>query len=44
MSKRLEGKVAVITGTAGGQGRTAGELFSREGAAIVACDIDAVTR
>jgi meso-butanediol dehydrogenase / (S,S)-butanediol dehydrogenase / diacetyl reductase len=36
---RLAGKVAVITGTAGGQGRAAAELFAREGAAIVGCDV-----
>ena len=37
-SQRLSGKVAVITGTAGGQGRTAALLFAREGARIVGCD------
>jgi NAD(P)-dependent dehydrogenase (short-subunit alcohol dehydrogenase family) len=36
---RLDGKVAIITGTAGGQGRMAALLFAREGAAIVGCDI-----
>jgi meso-butanediol dehydrogenase/(S,S)-butanediol dehydrogenase/diacetyl reductase len=36
---RLEGKVALITGTAGGQGRAAALLFAREGATIVGCDI-----
>lgn len=38
---RLEGKVALISGTAGGQGREAALLFAREGARIVGCDIDA---
>jgi meso-butanediol dehydrogenase/(S,S)-butanediol dehydrogenase/diacetyl reductase len=36
---RLEGKVALITGTAGGQGRAAALLFAREGATIVGCDL-----
>jgi NAD(P)-dependent dehydrogenase (short-subunit alcohol dehydrogenase family) len=36
---RLDGKVALISGTAGGQGREAALLFSREGARIVGCDI-----
>ncbi|GGH33523.1 SDR family NAD(P)-dependent oxidoreductase [Microbacterium album] len=41
MTRRLEGKVAVITGTAGGQGAAAAELFAREGAMIVGCDVKA---
>ncbi len=36
---RLDGKVAIITGSAGGQGRAAALLFSREGAKIVGCDV-----
>lgn len=36
---RLEGKRVLITGTAGGQGEAAQELFAREGARIVGCDI-----
>jgi NAD(P)-dependent dehydrogenase (short-subunit alcohol dehydrogenase family) len=36
---RLDGKVAIITGTAGGQGRAAALLFAREGAKIVGCDV-----
>ena len=41
MSKRLEGKVALITGTASGQGRVAALRFSEEGAKIVGCDLNA---
>jgi len=36
---RLDGKVAIITGSAGGQGRAAAILFAREGARIVGCDV-----
>jgi NAD(P)-dependent dehydrogenase (short-subunit alcohol dehydrogenase family) len=39
MSGRLAGKVCFITGTAGGQGLAAAELFAREGAIVVGCDI-----
>ena len=38
-SGRLAGKVALVTGTAGGQGRSAAELFAREGAKVVGCDL-----
>jgi meso-butanediol dehydrogenase/(S,S)-butanediol dehydrogenase/diacetyl reductase len=34
---RLDGKVAVITGTSTGQGRAAALAFSREGATVVGC-------
>lgn len=36
---RLAGKVCFITGTAGGQGLAAAELFEAEGAVVVGCDI-----
>lgn len=36
---RLNGKVALITGTAGGQGRAAAIRFGAEGANIVGCDL-----
>jgi len=39
---RLTGKVALITGAAGGQGTAEAELFVREEAAVVLTDIDAV--
>ena len=41
MGGRLDGKVAVITGTGGGQGRAAALLFSAEGATVVGCDLKA---
>lgn len=41
MTGRLAGKVAIITGTGSGMGRTAALMFSREGARVVGCDIDA---
>jgi|TARA_E500000305_G_scaffold75550_1_gene61287 NAD(P)-dependent dehydrogenase (short-subunit alcohol dehydrogenase family) len=39
--KRLEGKIALITGTGGGQGRAAALRFAREGATVIGCDLDA---
>jgi NAD(P)-dependent dehydrogenase (short-subunit alcohol dehydrogenase family) len=37
---RLDGKVALITGAGSGMGRVAALLFAREGAKIVATDVD----
>ena len=37
--KKLSGKVALITGTGGGQGRAAALRFAREGAIVVGCDV-----
>ena len=36
---RLTGKRVLITGTAGGQGAAAQDLFAREGARVVGCDL-----
>ncbi|MER5918225.1 SDR family oxidoreductase [Streptomyces sp. NPDC001982] len=38
---RLEGKTALISGTAGGQGRSAAVIFAREGARVFGADLDA---
>lgn len=40
-TKRLEGKVALISGTGGGQGRVAALRFAQEGALVFGCDINA---
>lgn len=40
MTRRFEGKVAVVTGAAGGIGRATVARFASEGAAIVAVDLD----
>lgn len=39
MSGRLDGKVCVISGVAGGQGSAAAVAFAREGALVVGCDL-----
>jgi meso-butanediol dehydrogenase/(S,S)-butanediol dehydrogenase/diacetyl reductase len=43
MSERLKGKVAVITGTGDGQGRTAALRFAQAGALVVGCDLNEQT-
>ena len=37
--KRLEGKVAIVTGAGGGQGAAEARLFAKEGAKVVATDV-----
>lgn len=37
---RLKGKVAIVTGGAGGMGRSTAVLFAREGASVVVGDVD----
>jgi meso-butanediol dehydrogenase/(S,S)-butanediol dehydrogenase/diacetyl reductase len=37
---RLDGKVALISGTAGGMGRAAAEVFAAQGARVFGCDVN----
>ncbi|MCX7653257.1 MAG: beta-ketoacyl-ACP reductase [Fervidobacterium sp.] len=37
---RLEGKVCIITGAGSGIGKAAAELFAKEGATVIACDLN----
>src|SRR5207247_606890 len=37
---RLDGKVAIVTGAASGQGRASARLFATEGAGVVVADIN----
>ncbi|MCG2621979.1 SDR family oxidoreductase [Arthrobacter sp. I2-34] len=37
---RLEGKVVLLTGIGGGMGRVTAQLFAREGATVVGCDLN----
>ena len=39
MSERLRGKIAIVTGAGSGIGKAAAALFSREGATVVAADL-----
>ena len=38
-TRKLEGKIALITGTGGGQGRAAAKIFAAAGAQVFGCDI-----
>ncbi|MGX1675502.1 SDR family NAD(P)-dependent oxidoreductase [Streptomyces sp. NPDC055400] len=40
MNGRLEGRVALITGTGGGMGRAAALRFAEDGAVVVGCDLN----
>ncbi|WP_107657333.1 SDR family NAD(P)-dependent oxidoreductase [Nocardia suismassiliense] len=40
-ANRLDGKIALVTGTGGGQGRAAARLFAAAGAQVIGCDLNA---
>src|SRR4051812_17390907 len=40
MSNRLQGKIAVVTAAANGIGRATAQAFAREGAVVIATDIN----
>ena len=40
MSKRLQGKVCIITGAGSGIGQSTAQLFAREGASVIVADVD----
>ncbi|WP_143795559.1 SDR family NAD(P)-dependent oxidoreductase, partial [Oenococcus oeni] len=40
MSERLKNKVVIITGAASGMGKAIAELFARQGAKIIAGDLN----
>ena len=40
MGGRLQGKIALLTAAAAGIGRATAEAFAREGARVIATDID----
>jgi NAD(P)-dependent dehydrogenase (short-subunit alcohol dehydrogenase family) len=41
MTGRLEGKIAIVTGAASGIGKASAALFAREGAIVIAADVNA---